>query len=354
VGTVETMQITHVNFAKGFRGGERQTQLLIEELAQHGYQQKLLVRKGSKLIARCEQIKDLTIVAINKPYVLSLKHVKESTLLHAHETKALQFVYAAHLLYRLPYVVTRRVDNTIKNNWLNQHMYTSAAVTVALSRAIKEEILKVAPQANITIIPSAFTDTPLDLETSKHIKARFTKKFLVGHVGALDDRHKGQSFIIEAARLLEKSHPDIHFILVGGGRDEVMLKQQAEGLSNITFEGFVNNVNDYINTFDLFIFPSRNEGLGSILFDVMRLNVPIIASNVGGIPDIITDGETGVLIPPLQASLLAEKVLALHQDTSLCQILAQNASHEVINYSAPKMASRYEALYQTINGSLFS
>ncbi len=342
------MLITHLNFAKGFRGGERQTQLLIEQLAQQGYQQRLLVRKGSKLTKRCKDVTHLEIIEIAKPYILSMLKLKGTTLLHAHETKALQFAYAAHLLLGLPYIVTRRVDNPIRNNRLNQAMYRSARYVVALSQAIKNEILQVSALAHVKIIPSAYTDTSMNEAVSQKIKARFKNKFMVGHVGALDDRHKGQSFLIEAAKKLQKSHPDIHFILVGGGSDEAILKAEAKGLDNITFEGFVNNVNDYINAFDLFVFPSRNEGLGSILFDVMRLNVPIVASNVGGIPDIIEDDVNGVLIPPLESDAIVESVITLYDDTQTRLRLSSSAREHVEDYAPQAMAERYIRLYQEI------
>ena len=112
-------------------------------------------------------------------------------------------------------------------------------------------------------------------------------KFLVGHVGALDNGQKGQEFIIAAARELERSHPDVHFMLVGGGDDEAMLRSAAAGLSNLTFTGFVDNVGDYLAAFDVFILPSNREGIGSILLDAMEQGLPVIASRVGGVPDIV-------------------------------------------------------------------
>jgi glycosyltransferase involved in cell wall biosynthesis len=346
------MHITHLNFAKGFRGGERQTQLLIEQLAQLGLQQKLLLRKGSQLTQRCRAIANLEIIEISKPYILHLKHIKNTTLLHAHETKAAQFAYFAHRLKGIPYIITRRVDNAIKNNFLNKKIYSNAAVVVALSRAIKDEILKVAPNAAVEVIPSAFTDAAVDKKEAVKIKNRFEGKYLIGNVGALDDGHKGQSHLIKVAKELEKSHPNIHFIFVGSGQDEAKLKAQAQGLTNITFEGFVNNVNDYISSLDLFVFPSNNEGLGSILLDVMQLNVPIIASNVGGIPDIITDNTNGLLTPPADSVQLKQNILDLYHNKEKSTKLATAAKATIERFSPSSMRDAYLSLYQKIDCSL--
>jgi len=343
------MHITHLNFAKGFRGGERQTQLLIEQLAQNGIAQKLLVRKGSQLSGHCRDIANLEIIEISKPYILHLKHIKNTTLLHAHETKAAQFAYFANRLTGIPYIITRRVDNAIKNNFLNKKIYSNATVVVALSKAIKEEILKVAPKAVIEVIPSAYTDAAVDKAKTAQIKKRFEGKYLIGNVGALDDRHKGQSHLIEAAKELEKSHPDIHFLFVGSGQDEAKLKAAAQSLSNVTFEGFVNNVNDYISSFDLFVFPSNNEGLGSILLDVMQLNVPIIASNVGGIPDIITNNINGILTPPSDPKSLKKNILRLYSDKTKSAKLASTAKESIENFSPQSMQNAYLSLYKAMS-----
>lgn len=338
--------ITHVNFAKGFRGGERQTQLLIEQLSLLGYKQKLIVRKNSELTKRCNNLKNLEIIEISKPYILHINKIKDSSIIHAHETKALQFTYFANLLKKTPYIVTRRVDNALKTNFLNRLMYTNAKLSVALSKAIEKEILRVAPKAKTNIIPSAFSDIEVNEKIAHEIKKRFDKKFLIGHVGALDDRHKGQSIIIDIAKKIETSHPKIHFLLVGGGCDEERFREMAKGLTNITFEGFVNNVNDYIRCFDMFVFPSRNEGLGSTLLDVMKIGIPIIASRVGGIVDIIKDDENGLLFDINNPDELEKLILALYEDHEKAEFLVSNALKSVEKYSAENMAEAYIKLYE--------
>jgi len=342
--------ICHLNFAKGFRGGERQTQLLIEELAKLELKQRLIVRKGSELTQRCEQIQNLETIEIDKPYILHINAIKGASLFHAHETKAAQFAYFAHLLTSVPYIITRRVDNPIKNNFLNKKIYTNAAKVVALSRAIESEIRKVAPNAQTQIIPSAFTNAALDTDKVDAIKKRFEGKYLVGNVGALDDGHKGQSYLIEVAKAIESSHSEIHFIFVGRGQDEDKLKEQAKGLTNVTFEGFVNNVNDYISSFDLFVFPSNNEGLGSILLDVMQLDTPIIASEVGGIIDIIQNDFNGLLTPVKNSAALQESILHLYNNHDKARTLATNAKKNINNYSPTNMALQYQKIYNSIVG----
>lgn len=338
-------QITHLNFAKGFRGGERQTFLLIEELSKRGYHQILVTRKNSELAHRAKDIKNLIIRTILKPYIFHLGVVRDSELLHAHETKAAQFAYLVNKIFAIPYIITRRVDNPIKNNFLNKNIYESSKYTVTLSNAIKRETLKVAPNSNIQIVPSAYTKFVIDKNKSNAIKKRFKDKFLIGNIGALDNKHKGQYYLIEAAKKIEQKYSAIHFIFLGRGEDEQRFKEQAKDMKNITFEGFVENVGDYISALDLFVFPSQNEGLGSILFDIIQQKVPIIASNVGGIPDIVTHNKSAILTKVRDVDDIYKSIEKLYFDHNLSMELAQNAYKDIDKFSPENMTNSYEKLY---------
>jgi len=342
------MDITHLNFAKGFRGGERQTLLLVKELALRGHKQKIITRVNSDIADRLEGTKNLEIVRISKPYFLNLIKVKGSEVLHAHETKAAQLCYAANLFFNTPYIITRRVDNPIKNNFYNKNVYNNAKYTIALSRAIKEEIFKVTEDANVKIIPSAYSELKVDAYKSKEVKNRFESKFLLGNIGELDNTHKGQYYLLEAMKKIAINYPQIHLILLGRGKDEQKYKEQVKNLDNVTFEGFVDNVGDYIKCLDLFVFPSLNEGLGSILFDIMQAKVPIAASNIGGIPDIIENEKNGLLFEIKNTEAIYETIVRLYKDKNLRESLADEALKNIDNFSFENMTDRYEKLYKEI------
>ncbi len=340
--------VTHLNFAKGFRGGERQTFLLIKELAKKGLQQQLFVRKNSKLTLRCKDIPNLRIVEISKPYIMHIPKLKASDILHAHETKALQFAYFASKTLSLPYIVTRRVDNPVTKNFFNKALYKNASAVVALSSAIKKEILKLDTHLHVKIIPSAFSAMKLQEENVARIQQQFAGKFLAGHVGALDEEHKGQSLIIDLARRVQKSHPDILFLLVGGGKDEEYLKNLAKDLPNVHFVGFVENVYDYIAAFDLFLFPSKNEGLGSTLLDAMYLQKPIVASAVGGIVDLIENEKNGLLFSSGDLDAFTKQFFRLYENENLRKSIALNAAKHIEEYSPQNMAKKYLQTYMEI------
>ncbi len=336
------MKITHCNFAKGFRGGERQTLLLIEALSNMGYSQQLVTRRESTLAIKAKNIKNLKIIKISKPYILYLVLVKSSDILHAHETKAAQFAFNVNMFYKIPYIITRRVDNPIKNNFFNKLLYKNAKYCVALSNVIKYEILKVQTNANIKIIPSVATVHKTDKKNINRLKERFKNRFIVGNIGELDNKHKGQKYLLEASKYLL----DTHFIFLGKGVDEKKFKQMTKNQNNVFFEGFVENVGDYISIFDVFVFPSLHEGLGSILIDVMNFKKPIIATSVGGIIDIVQNKKNGLLINPKSAYEIVEAIRTLQIDEDLKDKLAINGYNFSQKLTKEFMAKKYLKLYK--------
>jgi glycosyltransferase involved in cell wall biosynthesis len=326
--------------------------LLIQELSKRAYKQKIITRLESELANRLEGLENLEIIRISKPYLFNIFYVKNDHILHAHETKAAQFAFFAKLFFGIKYIITRRVDNPIKNNFFNKKMYLDAQYSIALSSAIKNEIKKISDTIRVKIVPSAYSRLEVDAQRSLEIRDRFKYKFLIGNIGELDNSHKGQFYLLEAMKKLAQECPDIHLVLLGKGKDELAYKEQVKDLSNVTFEGFVDNVGDYINALDLFVFPSLNEGLGSILFDIMQAKVPIAASNVGGIPDIVKDGDNGLLFESKNSDAIYETVLRLYNDAELRTKLAQKAYENVEEYSFEKMADRYEEIYKEIESEI--
>ncbi|WP_245742865.1 glycosyltransferase family 4 protein [Kushneria avicenniae] len=345
----DPLHICHVNLARGFRGGERQTQLLIEQLAAHDITQTLVCRQDSPLRQALSDVEGLTLVDAHQMWV-GHKHTPEVDLVHAHEARAVHWAWWHSKLRRTPYLLTRRVPQPIKDKWFNRRTYGSAATAVAISSPI-EAHLQARHWCPVTRIPSALSHFTRSTTVVETLKNRFEGRYVVGHVGALVDRHKGQRLIIEAARRLADTHPDIVFLLLGSGEDEARLKRDSEGLDNVIWEGFQSNVGDYLAAMDLFVFPSRNEGLGSTLLDVMDAEVPIIASDVDGIPDIVVNEESGVLIPPNDSNALHDAIVALKDDPARGARLTRGACQRLESFTPEAMASRYRTLYaQLIEG----
>lgn len=342
------MKICHINLAKGFRGGERQTLVLIEHLSKTQEQVVIVRKSNTSFIEKLRKIKNLKIINISKPFIISFYKIKKYNcdLIHAHEAKAAHFSLICNLFLKIPYIITRRVTYQPKNNFLTSLTYRKATKIVALSTSIKNIISNYDQSLDIEIIPDASSQLVSKREEVYAIRNRFSNKFLVGHVGALVDQDKGQSYIIKAAHQLKKDYSEIVFLLIGDGRDEKYLKKLANGNDNIIFIGFVNNVGSYLSALDIFLFPSLNEGFGSSIIDAMEFKKPIIAAKTGGITDLIEDNHNGVLINKKSTNEITSNIINLYRDENLRRKLSSQAKIDSSSYHINKVGSQYLNLYQ--------
>ncbi len=340
--------VAHINLARGFRGGERQTELLVRGLATRGWRQRAVVRRDEPLAARLADVPDLDVVAVAGGVLQSWRALRGAGLIHVHEARALRAAWLQALTSGVPYLVTRRVQQGPSHHVLNRLMYRRAAGVVVLSQAIGASLHALDPGLSWQVIPSAHAEMQADPARSVALRARFGATLLVGHVGALVDAHKGQRQIVAVARELVRTAPDVGFVLVGSGRDEAMLRETAAGLPNLHFAGEVSEVGDYLAAFDVFLYPSRHEGLGSVLLDAMAFGLPVVATRVGGIPEVVPDGEAGFLCAVDDIAALAGSIMALRADPGLRGRIGAANRERAAHYAPQAMTQRYIDLYREL------
>jgi glycosyltransferase involved in cell wall biosynthesis len=342
------LKIAHINLAKGLRGGENQTLAIIDGLKHFEIEQTLICRKKSLLEQQAIKL-NLRVISISKPFLLNIAKLKPFDLIHVHEGRSIYFALAANLLFQKSYLVTRRVLNKPREKCLTKLAYKKAAQIVSISQKIDAVMREFCPTQQFKIIP----DIARTLETnSKNVgvlKKQFSGKFVVGHVGALDDEIKNQSLILKTANQL-RDHENIIFMLLGIGKDEIKLKNLATELklTNVIFEGFKENIADYFSLFDIFVYPSKEEGLGSAILEAFHFKKPVIAGNVGGIPDILGDNEYGLLINPFDNRELAEKIVTLYQDEALRNHYAEVGFKRKDAFGSDKICGDYFQIYRSL------
>lgn len=344
------MKVMHVNFARGFRGGERQTLLLIEALAEYGVPQVLVARHDSPLHGKVREIPRVDSAGLRKPYAAGLPRAarQRPDLVHAHDAHSAQWALLNHWWRKTPYVITRRVPNLLSNVAYTRAVYRNAASVIALSGAIRASVRRLLPEREVHIIPSMYASLPVDDAMLGELRRRYRGRFVIGHIGALVNRNKGQAVLIEAAKKLESSYPDLQFVLLGEGDDEDYLKGLAQGRSNVDFVGFSPDVGTWISLFDVFAFPSYAEGLGSTLLDVMQHGRPIVATAVGGIPDVIEHERNGLLVAPGRPDELAGAIERLYLDGQLRERLVQAGREDIERYSPARIGRCYYKIYRSL------
>lgn len=343
------MLIAHINVAKDYRGGERQTELLMRELATLGVRQRLIARRGTMLARR---IKDagLEVREVSGHLQGVLMATRRADLIHVHEGRSVYAAYLRHRMSRTPYIATRRVTNSISDHYFAHRAYCAAARVVAITPQVAEVVREFDPNVKLNVILSSSSALESNPETVRAIRNSAGDGFIVGHIGALDNDQKAQDIIIAVARMLESSYPDVHFLLVGGGKDERMLRRLAEGLHNLSFAGFVTNVGDFLAALDIFVLPSRREGMGSILLDAMEHSLPVVATLVGGIPRIVLEGQNGFLIDVDRPDQLADAILRLRSDPALKESMGRTGRQMAVGHTPPQMAEAYLKVYLSVLG----
>lgn len=345
------LTVAHVNLAKGFRGGERQTELLIKALSLKGLKQILVCRSSSPLIDHLQGVDNLEIIALSgRIHPRFLGHIKlgsRADIIQAHETKAAQWALLHHLLYRTPYSIVRRVDEKVRVNFFNRLMYQKARFLVAVSKLIADYLSKTF-MVDVHVIHDCSAHLQPDEQNVKKLKEQYKDKFVIGHVGALVDAHKGQSTIIRSVPYLREQIPNLKVLLIGSGKDEIELKNLAKDMPEVEFLGFKDNVADYLKCMDVFVYPSNHEGLGSTILDAMEQGVPVVATNVGGIPELVENESSGLLVKPREYKELADAIIRVHNIENLKEKLIQGGQEEVSANSSEKMADVFITLLSRI------
>lgn len=151
------------------------------------------------------------------------------------------------------------------------------------------------------------------LDTHKQVKQKNKKLVLVSTSRLVKD--KGISELIEAFKLV--NDPTIELKLCGDGPDINLFKKRSAGVSNIVFLGHVKNVVDILESSDILVHPTYHEGFGLSLVEAEMCGLPIIASNVGSIPEIVRDGFSGILVEPKSPAKLAEAIKLLAKNPKM-------------------------------------
>jgi glycosyltransferase involved in cell wall biosynthesis len=230
--------------------------------------------------------------------------------------------------------------------------------TITVSEVDRELALRyrLTSDSKITTIYNGI-DTVAELDKATNLEALKAElnlpnnKFLIGTIANFYPT-KGLSFFLRAAALIKQTIPDTHFVLIGDGEERVQLLELVEGLGlseDITFLGRLPNAGQLTSIFEMFIMSSIKEGLPFALLEAMAEKCPVIATRVGGIPEVLGNNEFGLLVNPADASALAEAAIRLLQDPVLTQQLGEKARlHILTNFTIEQMINQTSALYRRL------
>jgi len=229
---------------------------------------------------------------------------------------------------------------------------------IALTKREGKDYLnfKIAPRRKIIVIHSGIDlnnirnpgISPKEMRNSLDIR-EYQK--VIGMIGRLVPV-KGHAYLIEAAREVVYEFPESLFLLIGDGPLRPNLEERVHRLGlerNFRFLGWRSDIPELLSVIDILVHPSLNEGMGRVLAEAMAAGKPVIASLVGGIPDLIIDRVTGLLVPPGQTRALAGAIKELLQNDRLCKRLGDNGRIRAEMFDVSDMIKEIDLLYLEIS-----
>jgi glycosyltransferase involved in cell wall biosynthesis len=226
---------------------------------------------------------------------------------------------------------------------LQRGAYACATHIVANSEAAAQRLGRErVPARKISVVPNGIV-----LERYRPQEARRTRR-TVAMVANLRTE-KGHDVLMDAATIVLRRVPDARFLVIGDGAERDRLEQRARALDlgpALQFLGHQEDIPALLHALDIFVLPSRSEAFPNALLEAMATGMPVVASAVGGIPELVSDGANGLLVRPERPSELAASIERLMDDGDLANRLGAAARETVERrYSFEKMVDGFERVY---------
>ena len=346
------MRSLHIDTEPTWRGGEQQLLHTLEGLRERNLPAMLLAQPGSPLLQRalvagldaCPfRIRgELDVAAARR--LGRLLRDERFDVIHCHTPHAHGIALLARWFLGSAtcpkLVVARRVDFAIRRRGdflgLGPRKYNRADAIIAVSKAVRDILIRdgIVP-GRIAVVYEGIDVVRIECATNRRHEIRASLGLcegerIVANVAALT-AHKGQRYLVEAVPAIRTACPKARVVIFGEGelRDELQAQARALGIGDgLIFAGFrpPEEIPAILKAADIFVMSSVEEGLGTSLFDAMAAGAPIVATHAGGIPEIVRDGETGLLVPTRDSAALAEGVVRLLKDSALARRLSDAAA----------------------------
>jgi glycosyltransferase involved in cell wall biosynthesis len=339
------MRVLMVDSERTWRGGEAQLRLLIRGLLDRGVAVELAAPPRSQIFERTRQF-DVPFhpVSIGGGMdVVSAWRLRGAIrrgrfdIVHSHASHAHSVAFmacAAIPADRRPFqVVSRRVDFAVATNKLSGVKYRRGAdLYLAISNGVRDVLIDGGiPADKIRLVPSGIDlDKFARVGDNDYVKDEFgiaDDTPVVGNVAALAP-HKSQIDFVRAARTVADRYPAARFLIVGEGKLRPKLASQVHELGlagRVVLTGFREDPLEIMSTFTCFVLSSYLEGLGTSVMDAQAMGIPVVATRTGGVPDIVEDGVSGLLVPPRDPAALAAAIIRMLGDAELRQDVVNEA-----------------------------
>jgi glycosyltransferase involved in cell wall biosynthesis len=337
---MKNIKILYVITSLGFGGAERLLLSYVSMLDPKKYKFFVcsLREKPNDLQNQILQYAEITNLKVKNrfnPIVIyslyKLFRLIEPDIIHTHLFQPRFYATAAHLFYRGSILITHKHNNVTPgkhNVFLIVEMLSILfnKKVIAISEAVKKTLKRYefVPAKKIFVLHNG-------IEYQKFYKVADSKsknegEIIIGTVCRLEHQ-KGIVYLLSALKIVLVQYPKVHLEIVGEGS----LRQKLEDFSNklgisnsVTFFGKFTDVIPFYRRMNIFVLPSIYEGFGIVLLEAMAAGIPVIATRVHGIKEVMVDGESGILVPPKNPDAIAEAIIKLIENPQLRNRLIEN------------------------------
>ncbi len=315
-----------VDSERVWRGGQDQLLTLLTGLRQRGHRVHLVCHPKTLLEQRARAVgiqvyplgfRRMAGAVVFLRFLIILKRVHPDILAFNTPRPILPANLASHLVPVQARIIFRRVNFPLRKNLITRLKYKwGIDCIVAISESISLQLQ--AGGVSASRIRTVYEGIDLALYSPRRqpMLRRPGEPKIIGTVAHLSEE-KGLDYLVEAAARIRDVRSRMRFVIVGEGRCRRTLEEhvQAQGLTRVFyFAGFQTSPTEYYGQFDVFVLPSLSEGLSSSILVAMAMALPVVATKVGGIPELVLDKENGLLVPAADAAALAEAIELLAGD----------------------------------------
>jgi glycosyltransferase involved in cell wall biosynthesis len=362
-GAPRSLRVLHLDSERTWRGGERQVLELMRRQRGGGDDPHLAAPAASAIASRAAaEGFPVHPVAMSGTWDLAsaiavarLHRSLRPDVAHWHAARAHAIGAIAALLAPGPArVLSRRVDFPVRRSPGSRLLYALPIDAIlAISEGVRDALVRSGvPASSIRVVPSGIDlaphATPGDRARVRAAEGVLEDEIVVLQIAALAP-HKSQRDLLRAASAALARRPELRFWIAGEGRLRRELEAERDALAlgdRFRLLGFREDVLDLLAAADLFCVSSYLEGMGTSTLDAMAAGLPVVATRVGGIPEIVADGVTGLLVPPREPESLARALVDLAEDRSRRERMGQEARIKVRAFSADRTAERTREAYE--------
>ncbi len=286
-----------------------------------------------------------------------IKHL-EPDVIHVHGTRGgvlgrlaafslkIPIIYTEHLWtknYQMPSRIAQRVQ--LIGLWLLD-MITD--LNIAVSDAVKDFMLanQITRPEKVIVIYSGIMPAKKKANVLSN-----NKKYQLKSIGTLNEQ-KGMQYLIAAMPLVLREFPQTELEIIGDGYFKKNLSREIKEMKlagKVKLSGFVKDIYGELEKTDIYVQPSLSESFGLAILQAMSVGLPVVATKTGGIPEVVTQGKTGILVEPKNSKELSRGVLELLRDPQKAQKMGKMAAEDAeIKFSLKDMISEIETVYQKI------